>query len=969
MPQARDEAGNIWETDTQGNAVRLISAAGGSPIGGIVTKAADPTRPASIAKTTNEAAASVYDPQKAANNVAQGNYDLRTQPTKDNIALTGDLAKRYSSDPAIKNYTTAIQSYARALGTKSNTPQGDLSLIYSFAKIMDPDSVVREGEAASVSNSDTIAGQIVARYKKELGEGGTFSPEARQNLLTEMRNAMGALNASYVQARQSYGEIAKQNGLDEKQVIGPHAGLPFSKQDAKFTGTSEAKRDFYGNVVEPGRPILSPVGASGGIPRSTLPPSEGRRVIDPTGANEYSTERDRQFAAVAQAAFNNGATREQMDAIASAYGAQPFGEDLDQAIEGRGRGARTQFSTPTTGRDEASLRGRLAAGPVGGVAVGALNGLTIGGLDEIGAVGQRLIGGVPYSVALADLNARKRVIQDANPWSYNIANIGGAIGSGVGLGALGVGTRLPVLTDIAMGAGGGALEQNDNRLAGGVFGGAIGGATGGILRGLVGAPGRPVGPDLTIAQNVERAGEDAVRNRMIQARNLGVPMALADADPTLTALAGSATRMSPIAEREAITNLMPRGRGQVDRFGQAIERDLGPLANPMEQSEALLQQARRDAAPLYERANSVPVIGSPVIDDALATPFGREAIAKARTIAANDRRSPEAMGFRLNEDGSVALEPTIPMTLTSAGREGGVPVQQMGYTQQALDQAKQGMDDVLEQFRNPVTGKLELTPLGRSQNGVRADFLNELDAINPAYAEARRAYQGPMELRDALASGREAVRQTPREVQAMTARMSPPELNQAQLGYRVGLNDRANDMRYSANPFEGILGTPAAEQRLSAVYGDSNPGVARLLQQRDLERDLAGSSNSILGNSKTAQRIAADENFMSSIPGGIMDVGADLAVGNIPLGSALRSIGARALRDRARLGTLRNASQQAEQMAPTLFNTDTPAAIDALDELLARTSAYRGRQRLAQPIAGTVGGVIGGLVPSTFLGY
>ena len=946
------------QTATGPNGERIVFRNGvwqmpNEAMGGIVTKAADPTRPASIAKTTNEAAASVYDPQKAANNVAQGNYDLRTQPTKDNIALTGDLAKRYSSDPAIKNYTTAIQSYARALGTKSNTPQGDLSLIYSFAKIMDPDSVVREGEAASVSSSDTIAGRIVARYQKELGEGGTFSPEARQNLLTEMRNAMGALNASYVQARQSYGEIAKQNGLDEKQVIGPHAGLPFSKQDAKFTGTSESKRDFYGNVIEAGQPI-------GGIPRNGGGPNE----VDPTGGNPLLSPQDRDY-------IGRNSRNMSPEQIVGWFKDRNLSLPLQQAQAAAryyAEGGKENVYTDVP-QSEGSFMGRQAAGPIGGIVVGALNGVTQGGLDEVFAAPYALANGISYGDAVEEMNARKQAIGAESPWSYNLANVGGAVGSGIGLGALGVGTRLPVLADIAMGAGGGALEQNDNRLAGGVFGGAIGGATGGVLRGLVGAPGRPAGPDLAIAQNVERAGEDAVRNRMIQARNLGVPMALADADPTLTALAGSATRMSPIAEREAITNLMPRGRGQVDRFGQAIERDLGPLANPMEQSEALRRQAQEAAAPLYEEAYRAPIIGTPNLDAILSTPFGREALGKARTIAANDRRSPEAMGFRLNEDGSVALEPTIPMTLTSAGQEGGAPIQQMGFATQALDQAKQGMDDVLEQYRNPITNRLDLTPLGNSQNRVRSDMLNELDALNPAYGRARAAYAGPMELRDALGQGQDAVRQTPREVQAMTDRMSPPELNQAQLGYRVGLNDRANDMRYSANPFEGILGTPAAEQRLSAVYGDNNPGVTRLLQQRDLERDLAGSSNSILGNSKTAQRIAADENFMSSIPGGIMDVGADLAVGNIPLGSALRSIGARALRDRARLGTLRNASQQAEQMAPTLFNTDTPAAIDALDELLARTSVYRDRQRLAQPIAGTVGGVIGGLVPSTFLGY
>lgn len=852
----------------------------------------------------------------------------------------------------------------RALNAQ-HTPQGDLSLIYAYAKIMDPESVVREGEANSVSQSDTIAGRAIARLNKELGAGGTFSSEARRNLLLEMRNAVGVLNAEYIQARQMYGEMAKGYGLSPQEAIGPHKGLPFSKADAKFTGSTEPERDFYGNITKPGRPILSARPGGIPVPQSTLPPSEGRRVVDPTGADEFSTARDKEFAAAAQAAFSRGATRQDMDAIASRYGAAPFGADLDQAIEGRARGARTQFSTPATGRKEESLTGKIAATPIGGVIVGGLNGLTMGGLDEVGAAGASVLNGSSFSDNLADLNSRKQAIQDENPWPYAIGGISGALMSGGTLGTLSFGSKLPFLSDVGLGAAGGALEENDDRLRGATIGGVLAGGIGTGLRGVSSIPGRPGGVDLPISRAAERAGPRSLLGRLAEARDLGVPMALADADPILTRLAGSAARLSPEAESYAIGGLLPRSRGQIDRFGQAIERDLGPLANPMEQSDMLLQQARTNAAPLYERAYEAPVIGTPDIDAILNTPFGRQSLSKARNIAANDRRDPQAMGFRLDENGNVSLDPTVNIGSDEAGNLTTFqnPLQQRGYTMQALDQTKQGMDDVLEQYRNPVTGRLDLTPAGRAENGVRADFLTALDQQNPAYAEARRAYAGPMELRDALAAGRDAVKQTPREVEAIGNRMSPAEMDQMRLGYRVGLNDRANDMRFSSNPFEGTLGTPAAEQRLTSVYGLDNPGVIRLLRQRDLERQLAGTTNDILGNSKTAKRLQADESFMGGIPGGIIDVGADIAVGNMPLGSAVRAFGARSISDRLRIGAMRNAERVASDMGPILFNTDTPMVIDELSGILSRTANYRGQQRLVQPIAGTTGGIIGGVIP------
>src|SRR3546814_7251782 len=67
---------------------------------------------------------------------------------------------------------------------------------------------------------------------------------------------------------------------------------------------------------------------------------------------EFSTEYDRRYAAEVQQAFNQGATRQQLDAIAAKYSAPSFGPDLDQAIRARDAGAQSiQFSTPVSGRE------------------------------------------------------------------------------------------------------------------------------------------------------------------------------------------------------------------------------------------------------------------------------------------------------------------------------------------------------------------------------------------------------------------------------------------------------------------------------------------------------------------------------------------------------------------------------------------------------------------------------------------
>ena len=95
------------------------------------------------------------------------------------------------------------------------------------------------------------------------------------------------------------------------------------------------------------------------------------------------------------------------------------------------------------------------------------------------------------------------------------------------------------------------------------------------------------------------------------------------------------------------------------------------------------------------------------------------------------------MGFRLDADGNVSLEPTVPMSLSSAGSDGGSPVKQSGFTTQTLDYVKRGLDDLVEANRDPVTRRLHLDEAGRAVNDVRAGLVREVDRLNPAYAKAR----------------------------------------------------------------------------------------------------------------------------------------------------------------------------------------------------------------------------------------
>lgn len=701
-------------------------------------------------------------------------------------------------------------------------------------------------------------------------------------------------------------------------------------------------------------------------------------------------------------------------------GASANPASVNAALEFRRRnpGYKGGYSVDLENRQVATTGwNKFASSPVGTGIYAAVDAGMAGLTDEFASIA----GGGDF----ADLNARKQAAFATNPVSAFTGQAIGTIGSMTGIGALGRSTGLasrfsnPALVgDIAFGTASGAGQSNDNRLLGGTLGG-VGGLAGNVVgntaasgvgrlarspagmafqnraRGILGAPllsdVRPLNSaDSAAFDAINRAGVDNVTAQLTEAQRLGIPMSLADTNPNLRELAGAAVRRSPTASSFAEDALLPRGRGQYDRFTSSVNTNLGPTANVPQLSADLMTQARTAASDLYDRAYSRPVPSTPEIDAILSTPFGRDALGRARTIAANERRPPDELGFALEADGSVRLNPrpndAIARHLAAradlddaqaiykaarsdpnanvdlardqmlaarerlrqaerglvAAPDPSMPASVPAYTTQTLDYVKRGMDDVLEEQRNPITGRLVLDEAGRAQNQVRGQLLDEVDRLNPDFAAARSAYAGPMESRDALARGADAYRLHPDELGMQVSAQSPEQLGQMQLGYRGAMADHAGQIRDSGNPWETTLGSPLARQRLETMYPGS-PGVASMLRQRELEAQLAQTTNGVLGNSKTAQRGIADEAFAATNPliEGGLHAGAALATGGASIpGTAARVAGA-GLKNWMARGQNRMSEARAEALAPVLLNTNPAASLDQVLQYLAQQRQWQ----------------------------
>ena len=147
--------------------------------------------------------------------VAQGENDLR-----------GDFEK----SPVVKAYNVVVPMLESAKDAATRpTRAADINLVYAFAKLMDPDSVVRESETGMVTATGTV-GDRLSGYLGQLNGGPMLREETRKKLIAELESRFGRLQESYDAYRDAYTGIAKRRGYNVENVI-----IPIRKDKPKPT--------------------------------------------------------------------------------------------------------------------------------------------------------------------------------------------------------------------------------------------------------------------------------------------------------------------------------------------------------------------------------------------------------------------------------------------------------------------------------------------------------------------------------------------------------------------------------------------------------------------------------------------------------------------------------------------------------------------------------------------------------------
>jgi hypothetical protein len=148
--------------------------------------------------------------QAEADQIAAGIIPAEKRPEAE-----GKFRKEYSDQT--KGYQEVKSAYGRVLASQE-TAAGDLALIFNYMKMLDPGSVVREGEFATAQNAAGVPDRIKNLYNN-LNKGERLNPEQRKMFGKQAEALFKQAGEQEATVRQGIERIAKGYGLNTENIF------------------------------------------------------------------------------------------------------------------------------------------------------------------------------------------------------------------------------------------------------------------------------------------------------------------------------------------------------------------------------------------------------------------------------------------------------------------------------------------------------------------------------------------------------------------------------------------------------------------------------------------------------------------------------------------------------------------------------------------------------------------------------
>lgn len=191
----------------------------------------------------------------------------------------GDLRQlraQFEALPDVKQYREVEAAYRQVQQLTQNTGNAadDIATVFSYMKMLDPGSVVREGEYALVGRAQGVVGQALTALQR-LDSGQQLTPELRRALRESAGRVLESRRQRYDAVAQQYRGYAQEDGFDPNRVV------PLAPQSGQRQRQTNAPGIPF-NLAQPQLQARQRLVQSGANPRSPVGSALNPRYINPS---------------------------------------------------------------------------------------------------------------------------------------------------------------------------------------------------------------------------------------------------------------------------------------------------------------------------------------------------------------------------------------------------------------------------------------------------------------------------------------------------------------------------------------------------------------------------------------------------------------------------------------------------------------------------------------------------------------
>ena len=145
-------------------------------------------------------------------------FDNRV-PENNSFEQEGDLRREFNALQTVKDFSIISGGLGKVLtSAKDPSGAGDISLLFAYMKMLDPNSVVREGEFATAQNAGSVPESLLARYNKVIN-GELLSSQIRSDFVDRAQRLYKNSAEQFGRTYKKYENIASQQGLNSGRAL------------------------------------------------------------------------------------------------------------------------------------------------------------------------------------------------------------------------------------------------------------------------------------------------------------------------------------------------------------------------------------------------------------------------------------------------------------------------------------------------------------------------------------------------------------------------------------------------------------------------------------------------------------------------------------------------------------------------------------------------------------------------------